>query len=247
VAGPPAAGAYRERPSKPTSFRKSYERRELPVALLHDTRGQQIAWKVEIDKLDYHHFLPLFFDGLSETTHPYAVLARQGVHDMLEHGGPRILPVIPQLIMPIKNALNTRNRQVICSTLKVLQHLVTSADMVGEALVPYYRQILPIFNIFKNMNRLRKGSSALSRMFCPTGLLSCTSADNCGSDSPPESPSALSSSVNTGDGIDYSQHKRQNIGDLIQETLEMFERYGGEDAFINIKYMVPTYESCMLN
>lgn len=62
-----------------------------------------------------------------------------------------------------------------------------------------------------------------------------------------ESPSALSSSVNTGDAIDYSQHKRQNIGDLIQETLEMFERYGGEDAFINIKYMVPTYESCMLN
>lgn len=64
--------------------------------------------------------------------------------------------------------------------------------------------------------------------------------------SPAESPSAFSS-VNTGDGIDYSQHKRQNIGDLIQETLEMFERYGGEDAFINIKYMVPTYESCMLN
>lgn len=56
----------------------------------------------------------------------------------------------PDLYLP--DALNTRNRQVICSTLKVLQHLVTSADMVGEALVPYYRQILPIFNIFKNMN-----------------------------------------------------------------------------------------------
>jgi hypothetical protein len=23
--------------------------------------------------------------------------------------------------------------------------------------------------------------------------------------------------------------------------------HGGEDAFINIKYMVPTYESCVLN
>ena len=34
----------------------------------------------------------------------------------------------------------------------VLQHLVVSADMVGEALVPYYRQILPILNIYKNMN-----------------------------------------------------------------------------------------------
>lgn len=41
---------------------------------------------------------------------------------------------------------------MICTTLKVLQHLVVSGDMVGEALVPYYRQILPILNIFKNMN-----------------------------------------------------------------------------------------------
>uniref|UniRef100_A0A8C4Y1M3 Parkin coregulated n=1 Tax=Gopherus evgoodei TaxID=1825980 RepID=A0A8C4Y1M3_9SAUR len=161
--------------------------------------------QVEIEKLDYHHYLPLFFDGLCEMTFPYEFFARQGIHDMLEHGGNKILPVIPQLIIPIKNALNLRNRQVICITLKVLQHLVVSADMVGEALVPYYRQILPILNIFKNMN------------------------------------------VNSGDGIDYSQQKRENIGDLIQETLEAFERYGGEDAYINIKYMVPTYQSCLLN
>lgn len=58
---------------------------------------------------------------------------------------------------------------------------------------------------------------------------------------------SLPDPVNSGDGIDYSQQKRENIGDLIQETLEAFERYGGEDAFINIKYMVPTYESCLLN
>lgn len=52
---------------------------------------------------------------------------------------------------------------------------------------------------------------------------------------------------NLWDGIDYAQQRRENVGDLIQETLEVLERYGGEDAFINIKYMVPTYESCMLN
>ena len=57
----------------------------------------------------------------------------------------------------------------------------------------------------------------------------------------------LLSSVNCGDSIDYSQQKRENIGDLIQETLELFELKGGPDAFINIKYMVPTYESCQLN
>ncbi|XP_077393955.1 parkin coregulated gene protein isoform X1 [Festucalex cinctus] len=152
VAGPPPAGAFQERLCKPTMFRKFYERGEFPMALEHDTKGNRIAWKVEIEKLDYHHFLPLLFDGLCETAHPYEFFARQGIHDLLEHGGPKIQPVIPQLIIPIKNALNTRNRQVICTTLKVLQHLVMSGDTVGETLVPYYRQILPILNIFKNMN-----------------------------------------------------------------------------------------------
>jgi hypothetical protein len=51
---------------------------------------------------------------------------------------------------------------------------------------------------------------------------------------------------NTGDGIDYSQRKRDNLGDLINETLEKLEIHGGEDAFINIKYMIPTYESVVI-
>jgi hypothetical protein len=107
-------------------------------------------------------------------------------------------------------ALNTRNIHVITTTLKILQHLVESAEMVGEALVPYYRQILPIFNLFKNRNGI-----------------------------------CFVHAVNLGDGIYYSQQKRENIGDLIEETLEKFELTGGEDAFINIKYMVPTYESVL--
>ncbi|XP_029972886.1 parkin coregulated gene protein [Salarias fasciatus] len=110
--------------------------------------------KVDIETLDYYHFLPLFFDGLCETAHPYEVFARQGVHDLLDHGGSKILPVIPQLIIPIRNALNTRNNQVMCTTIKVLQHLVMSGDKVGEALVPYFRQILHIFNLFKNNKTL---------------------------------------------------------------------------------------------
>ena len=158
-----------------------------------------------MDQLDYHHYLPIFFDGLREKNDPYRFLAIQGVFDMLEHGGNKVLPVIPQLIIPIKTALNTRDPDIICVILKILQKLVTCADMIGEALVPYYRQILPVFNIFKQKN------------------------------------------ANYGDKIDYSQRKRQNIGELIQETLELLETTGGEDAFINIKYMIPTYESCVLN
>lgn len=79
-----------------------------------------------------------------------------------------------------------------------------SEEKIGESIVPYYRQILPILNIFKN------------------------------------------DVVNIGDDIDYAQQKKMCVSDLVQATLETFEQHGGEDAFINIKYMVPTYESCVI-
>uniref|UniRef100_A0A0K6SA75 Uncharacterized protein n=1 Tax=Chromera velia CCMP2878 TaxID=1169474 RepID=A0A0K6SA75_9ALVE len=198
----PRAGALRARQIVPSEFRRFYDRGDLPIRVDHRGCGNLIKWRIEaIDKLDYHHYLPIFFDGLREKDDPYRFLA---VYDMLNKGGAKILPVVPQLIIPIKTALNTRDAEIITTTLKVLQALVLSADMVGEALVPYYRQILPIFNLYKNCNK------------------------------------------NVGDFIDYGQRKRLNLGELIEETLELFEIHGGEDAFINIKYMIPTYESCVL-
>lgn len=82
--------------------------------------------------------------------------------------------------------------------------LVTfTGPYTGEALVPYFRQILPMFNLFRDIN------------------------------------------INIGDKIDYDRHG--HIGDLVNETLQLLEKCGGPDAFINIKYMVPTYESCVNN
>jgi len=204
-AKPPKAGATDQRDDRtPTEFRRFYDRGDLPLQVAFDGASRKVQWKVNFDKLDYHHYLPIFFDGIRETEEPYKFLARQGTYDLLAKGGPKILSVIPQLIIPVKTALNTRNKDVICETLKILQKLVVSAEMIGEALVPYYRQILPVLNLFKNAN------------------------------------------INIGDCIDYSQQKRLNLADLIEETLEMLEIHGGEDAFINIKYMIPTYESKVL-
>lgn len=202
--GPPRAGSTLRRAITKTEFRRFYDRGDLLIQIFHGAVGGKIAWKVDVGKLDYHHYLPIFFDGLREKEDPYRFLAVQGTYDMLDKGGSKILPVVPQLIIPIKTALNTRDEEIVGTMLKVLQVLVLSGEMIGEALVPYYRQILPVFNIFKNKN------------------------------------------VNIGDSIDYGQRKRQNLGDLISETLEIFEIHGGEDAFINIKYMIPVYESCVL-
>jgi hypothetical protein len=38
---------------------------------------RRIQWKVDIEKLDYHHYLPIFFDGLREKEEPYRFLAVQ--------------------------------------------------------------------------------------------------------------------------------------------------------------------------
>jgi len=203
--------AFAERPNPPnTEFRRFYERGDLPVQIDHGGVYNRIAWKVSIEKLDFHHYLPIFFDGLREVEQPYAFLAEQGVYDMMSSGWQKVLPVIPQLIIPIKTALNTRKKDVIVKVLKVMQALVMcdtvpeGQHLIGQALVPYYRQILPVLNIF-----IRKND-------------------------------------NLGDGIDYGQQRRENLGELIMETLEYFEIHGGEDAFINIKYLVPTYQSVVI-
>jgi len=175
LAHPPKAGAFGRRNIVPSEFRRFYDRGDLPIQIQHTGTSNRIAWKVDIEKLDYHHYLPIFFDGLREREDPYRFLAVEGTHNMLDKGGSKILPVVPQLIIPIKTSLNSRDPEVIATTLKVLQKLVLS-----------------------------------------------------------------------GDSIDYAQRKRQNLGELIEETLEIFEVHGGEDAFINIKYMIPTYESCVV-
>lgn len=180
-----------------------YDRGDLPIAVCFKGAIRKIIWKVDVELLDLHHYLPMFFEGLRETKDPYRFLADKAIDDLLEKCSHKVLPVLPQLILPIKLALYTKIPDVVVVTLKKLQKLVKCGNSVAEALVPYYRQIMPIFNLLKNKR------------------------------------------VSIGDKIEYSQYKNINISDLIQETLELFETYGGEDAFINIKYMVPTYESCL--
>lgn len=208
LAPPPKAGAFKPMVKSEiknlSQFRKFYKRDDFPIQVKHSA-GRKLVWKVDIEKLDFHYYLPMFFEGLNETDQPYEFIARQGVHDMLSFGGNKILPVVPQLIIPLKKALNTRDKEILCKTLKVIQHLIVSCQHVGEALVPYYRQILPILNTFKSFNQ------------------------------------------NLGDHIEYNQQKRENLGTLIDETLAVLEVHGGPDAYINIKYMIPTYESCILN
>jgi Parkin co-regulated protein len=190
--------SVKRKPNPPTDFRKFYERGDLPIIVGHSA-SNRLQWLQDMEKLDYHHYLPIFFDGLREQEEPFRFLAVQGAFDLLNaaKGTNKIVPVIPQLIIPLKTALNTKDKHVVRLILKTIQAMIKTGPLVGEALVPYYRQLIPTMALYRSQNE------------------------------------------NIGDRIAYGRC----IGDLVEETLMLMEEHGGSDAFINIKYMIPTYES----
>lgn len=73
--------------------------------------------QVDLDKLDYHHYLPIFFDGIRETQDPYRFLAIKGVEDLLAAGG---------------RGLSVRGRMG-AATLRTKWHLLCCAAQFGSA------------------------------------------------------------------------------------------------------------------
>ena len=183
----------------------------VPIAnyigcVVYSSPTHSLISQMSFDAMDYAHYLPIFFHGVREKQEPHKYIARQGLKDMFAQHIHKVVAVIPSLVVPIKEALQTKDTEIISEMLKTLQYiLVAGGNAAGVAFVPYYRQILPTLRLFYQKN------------------------------------------VNIGDGIYYSQFKRENLGDLIDETLELFETYGGRNSFINIKYMIPTYESKLSN
>lgn len=200
---PQSTGAFKARKIERTRFRYFYDRGDLPLRVNFAGAVRKLQWQVDLSELDYAHYLPMFMEGLRELDEPYQFLAVTGTMDLLEKGDGKPLTCLPLLVLPMKQNLMTRNHKILCVQMKVLQRLVQCCPFAGEALVPYYRQLLSIFNLF------------------------------------------IAKRVNCGDAIDYGQRRQENLGDLILETLNILERNGGPDAFVNIKYMIPTYESCI--
>lgn len=193
-------GVFHKQQVVPTIFSTRYVRGELPCVIEHRGSRNGLTWLCPLLDLDYEYYLPIFFDGLRCAEEPYSSVARQGVFELLQEaqGHPDcVMPCLPKLVRPLRLALLTKDPDVVMAALRALQHLVNSNHGVGEALVPHYRQLLAVLNLFFSKRR------------------------------------------NTGDVWTDTT----DIGTAVLDTLELLELTGGPDAFINIKRMVPTYES----
>ncbi|KAJ0394521.1 hypothetical protein P43SY_008100 [Pythium insidiosum] len=216
---PPIAGAFKKRTGRHatgagagagghavTLFPQAYQRGELPIMIESKAGGNTIRWTQDIKLLDFSKYFPLFIEGIREPGYPFSFLAREGTFQLLAFGQQhpeRVLDCLQRVVIALRSILETRDPRYLRDALQVLQ-LLTQTPGVGPALVPFYRQLLPVINAFKSKRR------------------------------------------NLGDDMDFLQHKVRDLGELILETLELLEATGGPDAFVNIKYMVPTYEGARI-
>ncbi|DAZ97266.1 TPA: hypothetical protein N0F65_009317 [Lagenidium giganteum] len=199
---PPVAGAFKKRQASHSMFPRAYQRGELPIMIESKAGGKALRWTRDMRELDYTKYFPLFVEGMREHTYPFNFLARKGAFQLLQYGRQhpeKVIDCLHRVVPALRTTLEMRETKYIRDTLTILQELV-KIDGVGPMLVPYYRQLLPVLNLFKSKRR------------------------------------------NLGDDMDYQQDKVKDLGEMIRETLELLERTGGVDAYVNIKYMVPTYE-----
>jgi hypothetical protein len=49
-----------------TKFRNFYMRSDFPILTEHGPTYNRIQWKVDIGQLEYHYYLPKFFEGITE-------------------------------------------------------------------------------------------------------------------------------------------------------------------------------------
>ncbi|KAG1706078.1 hypothetical protein DVH05_002639 [Phytophthora capsici] len=204
---PPLAGAFKKRGAPASMFPQAYARNELPIMIEGGKGGGKsgLRWTSPMEDLDFNKYFPLFVDGMREKSFPFSFLAREGAFQLAafaQRHPSKLVDCLHRVIPALRTNLETRDDGALRDALLLLQQ-ITQTTGVGPLLVPYYRQVLPILNLFKSKRR------------------------------------------NLGDEIDFRQQRAQDLGEVIIETLEMLERTGGDDAFVNIKYMVPTYESAL--
>lgn len=204
---PPLSGVFKPAaaPSSSSLFPLAYRRNELPIMVEPKPGGKTLRWTQDINTLDFSKYFPLFIEGMREREYPFCFLAREGAFQLAAFGRQhpdKVVDCLHRIVPALRANLETRDTGALfLDTLGMMQQL-TLVPSVGPMLVPYYRQLLPVLNLFKSRRR------------------------------------------NLGDAMDFKQRSAKDVGEAVRETLELLERTGGDDAFVNIKYMVPTYEGC---
>ena len=86
--------------------------------------------------VDFVKYLPAFFEGMREKTEPLKFLSRAGTNELLEYVSTDTLKAaLPTLIPHIRAALETKDKDTVCETIKCMQKMITNNPGIGPELV----------------------------------------------------------------------------------------------------------------
>jgi hypothetical protein len=178
--------------------------------------GRAILWTTPIKKVDLHKYFPVFVEGLREKVEPLMFLAEKGLDEMIESCNVKtLLENLRGIIYPIKDNIRSLDNEICVKTLMVMYKLAKRSDKIAEAFIPHFPIILPSVDILRT--KFSVDAPKRARSAAPKRFVK----------------------------LEEMRPKQPDIGPLIQEILEYFERHGGLYAFVTIKKMIPRYESAL--
>eukprot|EP00002_Diphylleia_rotans_P011080 TRINITY_DN2197_c0_g2_i5.p1 TRINITY_DN2197_c0_g2~~TRINITY_DN2197_c0_g2_i5.p1 ORF type:complete len:392 (+),score=74.21 TRINITY_DN2197_c0_g2_i5:48-1223(+) len=146
---PPKTDLYEPKKIKHTAFQQYYKRGDIPARIHHGAALNSIAWAAEWNELNFELLIPIFVAGILEQEDPISFIARQGAVELIHHAAlEEVVPLIPTLFPSILSALDTKHPQTMAWGLHLFNLLSAKDKLVADALVPYYRYLLPTIRMY---------------------------------------------------------------------------------------------------
>ena len=106
-----------------TNFGYVYSSNGIPCHLQHGTARLFLQWDTDFQNIDYSQVLPVCFEGIMETEHPYKFAARQSCKELLlaEGAENKVVPLLPKLFYSLRIALSSSNDEIFLDTCEITE------------------------------------------------------------------------------------------------------------------------------
>ena len=113
----------------------------------HGSTKLYLQWDLPFEKIDYFSILPICFEGIIETIHPYKFISRQSCKELLLAENinvkEKIIPILNKLFYSLRNGINSNDDDTILFSCELCEILI---KIIGDSCIPYLNLILQKLN-----------------------------------------------------------------------------------------------------
>lgn len=97
-----------------TKFSQVYDNNVIPCHLKHSGVKIAFQWEKNFDEIDYNQIIPLVFEGIIETKHPYCFISRQACKELMSapYSKDKILPLLNKIFVSLRISISINDIDV---------------------------------------------------------------------------------------------------------------------------------------